>query len=315
MTVVNEGHRAVLVDELLEHLDLKQSNKVIDATFGFGGHGRAVLGELDSSGRLYGFEKDPEIYKRAVEKFKDDRRTKIYNRSYHYLTRVAEEEDFKPINAVYFDLGICSFHLEKSGRGFSFRNDDEPFDCRFNPDSSVRSAREILNNVSPAELRRILVENGEVRRPAPVVRSLLKARPVEKVGEVKEAVERVVYPPHRSGELARVFQAFRIEVNEELSRLADSLNQALELLVPGGRLAVISFHSLEDRIVKKFFRRQSEDCVCPPELPVCACEKQKKCNVVTQSPVQPGKEEIEVNPRARSAKLRVAEKTFKEEQK
>ncbi len=311
MTADSEGHRAVLVEELLEHLDLKQSNKVIDATFGFGGHGRSVLQSLGPTGCLYGFEKDPAVYARALEEFQAEDRVHIYNRSYHHLSRVAEAEGIEAVDAIYFDLGICSFHLEESGRGFSFQNEGEPFDCRFDPDSSTPAASEILNNAAPGELRRILVQNGEVRRPKRIVSALLDARPLKKVGEVKEAVEKVVYPPHRRGELARVFQAFRVEANEELARLADSLDQALQLLEPGGRLAVISFHSLEDRIVKKFFRRQSKSCVCPPELPVCACEKEKKCSVVTQSPVQPGKEEIEENPRARSAKLRVAEKTFK----
>lgn len=301
-------HRAVLKDELITHLDLKKSNKVIDATFGFGGHAREVLAELGPGGRLYGFERDPEVYDRAREKFSGEERVDIFNRSYTNLLRVDAEKDIGPVNAVYFDLGMCSFHLEQSGRGFSFQKEEEPFDCRYNPEGKEPSAYEILNNCSRSELKRILIENGEVRRPGQIARSLINSRPLKKVGEVKKAVEDVIYPPHRSGELARVFQAFRIEVNEELKHLSKSLKQALDILNPQGRLAVISFHSLEDRIVKKFFRRQARSCICPPELPVCACEKEKKCDVVTQSPIQPKKEEIELNPRARSAKLRVAEK-------
>ncbi|MGM0380392.1 MAG: 16S rRNA (cytosine(1402)-N(4))-methyltransferase RsmH [bacterium] len=303
-----EGHRAVLVGELLQYLALKQSNKVIDATFGFGGHARAVLDCLGPAGRLFGFERDPEVYERVAQDFASEERVQIYNRSYHQLEQVVEKENIHPVDAVYFDLGICSFHLGESGRGFSFQNDEEPFDCRFDPEGVNPPAYELLNNSSAGELRRILVENAEVRRSKQIVRSLMSARPLKKAGEVKAAVEEVVYPPHRSGELARVFQAFRIEVNEEISRLEDSLHQALDVLAPGGRLAVISFHSLEDRIVKKFFRRQAQSCVCPPELPVCACDKEQVCSVVTQSPIQPKKEEIEVNSRARSAKLRVAEK-------
>ncbi|MFP4686638.1 MAG: 16S rRNA (cytosine(1402)-N(4))-methyltransferase RsmH, partial [bacterium] len=273
-----------------------------------GGHAAAVLEQLDQRGLLVGFERDPAVFKSIPAHLKKDSRVELINCSYWFMKRELERLGIEEVDVIYFDLGICSYHLEHSKRGFSFQNREEPFDCRFNAESDTPPAWKLINDSSPAQIKKILRQYGEVRQPAAIVYAIEERKPVKKVSDICEAVEKAVIPPRQKGELARVFQAFRIAVNRELVELESSLETALDLLAEGGRLAVISFHSLEDRIVKHFFREQARDCICPPQLPVCACDKKARCRVVNRSPIIPGKEEIEANPRARSAKLRVAEK-------
>lgn len=308
MVDLEQIHTPVLVCELLEQLDLSQSDTVIDATLGFGGHAEAILKRLGQQGRLIGMERDPEVFARVAERFGQDSRVFLCRDSFARMRGCAREHQVESADAVYFDLGLSSYHLDKASRGFSFQREDEPLDCRFDPTSDRPTAAEWLNHVSPKQLRSTLRESGEVRRLHRVTRALLETRPVETVGDVVRAVEGV-YPPHkRQGGLARLFQAFRIEVNDELSHLKEGLRQALSLLCPGGKMGVISFHSLEDRIVKEFFRHEQRACVCPPDLPVCACDKQRRCRILTQSPIRASAEEVQNNPRARSARLRVAER-------
>lgn len=304
MTDSSLRHTPVMVSELLEQLDLKQSHTVIDATFGFGGHARVVLEELGSAGRLVGFERDPEVFERVRTKF-DDPRLTLVNENYRRMDECLPG-DVEEVNAVYFDLGVSSYHFDTSDRGFSFRRDEDPLDFRFNPDEEIPEAASVLNNVDLEELRNLLQEYGEVRHLGSVTRSILDARPLRIVRDLREAVEQAVPYKDRKGELSRVFQALRIYVNEELESLEDGLEKALDLVVPGGKIAVISYHSLEDRRVKEFFRYQSRECICPPDLPVCACDKVQRCVVDDRSPMQPGEEEVGENPRARSAILRAA---------
>lgn len=304
MTDSSLQHTPVMVDELLEALDLEQSHTVIDATYGFGGHGSAVLAELGPGGRLIGFERDPEVYDRVREDA-DDPRLTLVNENYRHMGE-SLPEDVGGVDSVYFDLGVSSFHFDTSERGFSFRRDEDPLDCRFDPDGNAPTGAEVLNRCKPDELRSLFREYGEVRNLEAVVGSILEDRPLETVEELREAVEKAVPYRDRSGELARVFQALRIFVNAELESLEEGLERALDLLSDGGRLAVISYHSLEDRRVKDFFRYEQKDCVCPPDLPVCACDKTRRLKVEDRSPITPQREEIEENPRARSATLRFA---------
>lgn len=307
MAARDERHRPVMVDELLDALDLKQNNTVIDATFGFGGHASAVLESLGPEGKLIGFERDPEVAEVARQRGWDQRVTLI-NASYRRLAEEILERGIEP-DAIYFDLGLSSFHLDESDRGFSYQDRGNRFDCRFNPESGQPAAFEVLNEASPSELDDLLESYGEVRRLGTVRNALVEARPVRTVGDVRDALEDVLPPDRWKGELARVFQAFRIRVNDELEHLEDGLEAALDGLVSGGRMAAISFHSLEDRIVKNFFRHEALECVCPPDLPVCACDKVKRCEVASESPLTPRSEEVEENPRSRSATLRFATKT------
>jgi 16S rRNA (cytosine1402-N4)-methyltransferase len=301
-----DRHQPVLVDELLETLDLKKSNTVIDATYGFGGHANRVLGFLSESGCLYGFERDPEVYRIARGNIADDRIT-LFNESYARLDEIVGDREITP-DAIYFDLGVSSHHFDESPRGFSYERLDDPFDCRFNPSDDTKPAYEVLNEISADELETILREYGEVRRLKQVRDALIEGRPVETVRDLRGILESIL-PSHKAkGEMARVFQAFRIAVNDELEHLRDGLQAGLDVLKPGGRMSVISYHSIEDRIVKQFFRHEAKDCVCPPDLPVCACDKVQRVEVASESPLTPGSEEVEENPRARSAKLRSATK-------
>ncbi len=299
-----EWHRPVMVDELMDALALTKTNTVIDATFGFGGHATAVLDVLGPEGKLIGFERDPEVAEKARQRGWDHRVT-LVNESYVRIRDWVKERGIDP-DAVYFDLGLSSFHLDESDRGFSYEDKGNRFDCRFDPKSGQPAAFEVLNEALPSELDTILEEYGEVRRKGPLRDALLEARPVRTVGDVRSVI-RDRLPPHKwKGEAARVFQAFRIYVNNELEHLRNGLEGALTLLESGGKLAVISYHSLEDRIVKNFFRHEQKECVCPPDLPKCACDKVKRCRVASDSPLTPRTEEVEANPRSRSAKLRYA---------
>ena len=302
-------HEPVLKQELLEYLDLSQSNTVIDATIGFGGHANAILQRLGEDGRLIGMERDPVIHARVSEILSSDPRVKIVHENYRNLGRVLNTVGIDRVDAIYFDLGVNSYHLDQSTRGFSFEHDQDPLDMRFDPGTADDSAREYVNELSEDQLLRLLEEFGDVRHAHSVVRAIVDHRPLNTVADLRKAVEDAVPPPYRNAQLARVFQAIRIHVNQELEHLEEALETAVSQLRPGGRLAVISFHSGEDRIVKHFFREQEKDCVCPPDLPVCACEKTQSLSIINRSPLTPGKEEKEANSRSRSAKLRVAEKT------
>lgn len=307
MAVSEPEHVPVLVDELVERLDLQQSDTVIDATFGSGGHARRVLERLGPGGRLIGFERDPVVARRSRRRFRDDPRVRLHRCSYRRMDE--RVEDGARVDAVYFDLGLSSFHLESAGRGFSFRRPDEPLDCRFDPGASTPSARELIRDRSGERLVELLREYGEVRCAPRIVRRIESRRPVETVGDLRGCVEDLRLPPEvERGELARVFQALRIAVNDELDHLEEGLETALRILADGGRMAVLAYHSLEDRRVKRFFRRAARDCVCPPDFPVCACGKVRRCRRITRSPIMPEEEETKRNPRARSARLRVVER-------
>lgn len=298
-------HSPVLKQELLELLDLSQSDTVIDATFGFGGHAKAVLQQLGSRGSLIGFERDKEVFSHSISRFGDEKRVKLYNQSYG---KMAELLSPGTISAIYFDLGICSFHLDHASRGFSFKKLQDPFDLRFAPGSSCEPAWQLVARSSYADLRRILQSYGELRFARPVARALALTERLKTVGEVVEIVRNIVPPHLLNKELARLFQAFRIVVNQELETLEQGLESAFHLLKPSGRMAVISFHSLEDRIVKRYFRRLEKACLCPPEIPVCACDKTRTARLLNRSPVIPKEQEVDINPRARSAKLRAVKK-------
>lgn len=297
-------HIPVMVQELLDVLDLKQSNTVIDATYGFGGHAEVILDSLGSEGRLIGIERDERVLERA-RKHCDDPRVTLLNSSYSELNHIVSDYELNP-DAIYFDLGISSFHLDEPGRGFSFQHENDLFDCRFSTSESDKPAWKVINSSSRSEIGNILEKFGEVRRKNGILDSLLENRPVKTVKDIKESVEAVVRPDRINSELARVFQAFRIYVNNELENLKRGLKNGLECLKEGGRIAALSYHSLEDKIIKDFFRYEARECVCPPDLPKCACQKVKRCEVVEGSPFKPTDEEVEENPRARSALLRAA---------
>ncbi len=306
-----DPHIPVLFRETIEALKPRDGARYVDCTVGAGGHAVGIMEAAGHSTRLLGLDADPDalaIARERLARFGD--RVTLANTNFRRLAEVAAEAGFVPVQGVLMDLGISSMQLDRSPRGFSFQR-EEPLDMRFDPRQSVTAA-DIINTASEADLRRILYEYGEESYGAAIARAIVRrrtSRPIETTADLAALVVGVM-GPRRGGKhsATKTFQALRIAVNQELESLRETLPQALEILDKGGRLAVISFHSLEDRIVKEFMRHEASECECPPGLPVCVCGKQASVRLITRKPVVAGPEELGRNPRARSAKLRVAEK-------
>jgi 16S rRNA (cytosine1402-N4)-methyltransferase len=302
------GHVPVLYDAVLATLALDPGAHVIDGTLGGAGHALGLLQVTAPDGLLLGLDRDPEAISRARERLaRLSERTLLVQSSFRELKAVALEHNCPPADGVLLDLGVSSYQLASPERGFSFVKVG-PLDMRFDP-SQGPSAADLVNSLPAEELAEILYRFGEERQSRRIARAIVAARPFQTTRQLAEVIAGAV--GRRGGRIhpaTKSFQALRIAVNDELGALEEVLPQALELLRPGGRLAVISFHSLEDRLVKRFFRRQAQDCICPPELVVCTCEHRAVLRIITRKPVQPDEAEIAQNRRARSARLRVAEK-------
>lgn len=232
----------------------------------------------------------------------------LVNINFRNLLETCKTHSFMPVDGVFFDLGMSSAQLDDRERGFSFRF-DAPLDMRFDPDQPVTAA-DILNHYSESEIAGIIWEYGEERRSRQIARRIVAHRPIHTTGQLVDIVESVAGRdrPGKIHPATRTFQALRIAVNEEMSALKEALQQAILMLKPEGRLVVISYHSLEDRIAKQFMHRESRDCLCPPEAPVCHCEHKATLRIITKKAVVPGEDEIRANPRSRSAKMRAAER-------
>jgi 16S rRNA (cytosine1402-N4)-methyltransferase len=301
----------VLRNEVVELLAPAAPGLVVDATVGLAGHAAALLRAAPGF-RLLGIDRDPEALARAEDRLRDfEGRFRLVQASFDELPEILERAGGDPPVAILADLGCSSLQLDRPERGFSFQTDG-PLDMRMG--SSGRTAADILANADEGELVKILRDYGEERRARAVARALVERRrsaPVRTTGELSRLVRQVV--GQRAGRIdaaTRTFQALRIAVNDELGQLERFLGPATERLAAGGRLAVIAFHSLEDRIVKRAFRRLAGECTCPPDLPVCACNPTRRVRVLTSSPIRPTESEIAGNPRARSARLRAAERVM-----
>ncbi len=303
-----KGHTPVLYNVVLAHLGLGPADHVIDGTLGGGGHAIGLLEVTAPDGRLLGLDRDPEAVARAKERLAPlSHRAILVQSSFRNLKAVAQSHGFFPADAVLLDLGISSYQLESPDRGFSFVKDG-PLDMRFDPTEGPTAA-DLVNNLPTEELAEILYRFGEEKQSRRIAREMVAARPLRTTRQLAEVIAQAVGGPRRRIHPAtKSFQALRIAVNDELGALEEALPQAVKVLRPGGRLAVISFHSLEDRLVKQFFRQQAKDCICPSEQPVCTCGHQPTLRIITRRPVRPDEKEIANNPRARSARLRVAEK-------
>ena len=310
-----EGHLPVLVDEVIEMLAPAPGSLHIDATLGGGGHTERILEAANPDGRLLGLDADPaaiaRVQTRLGPRFGD--RLVLRRANFRELGEVAPAAGFGAVDGALFDLGLSSFQLADRERGFGFRAGG-PLDMRFDPSRGV-PASELLASLDTAELTALFRRYGEEPKAPRIARAIVDARqvaPIATAEELAALVERVLPPnprqPRRTHPATRVFQALRIAVNDELDALQAGLASALDLLRPGGRLVVLSYHSLEDRIVKRFFQAERRGCICPPELPVCVCGRNPRLRLVTSPSLTPTDAEIAINPRARSARLRAAER-------
>jgi len=303
-------HRPVLYQEIIHALRPRRDGLYVDATVGAGGHAWGLLQSSAPDGRLLGLDIDPQaldLARQRLEPFGE--RAILVRASYVSLGKLLDQMGWREVNGIVIDLGMSSMQVDTPERGFSFLV-DAPLDMRFDPDNPV-SAADLVNNLPESELADLIYRYGEEKRSRQVARAIVVARPLESTLELAKVVSKAVSSGKGRQDIhpaTRTFQALRIAVNHELEAVEAVLPQAVDALAAGGRLAVISFHSLEDRIVKHYFRQESRDCICPPRQPVCTCGHHASIREITRRPIMPGPAEIESNPRARSARLRVAEK-------
>ena len=304
-------HVSVLLRECIEQLNIDTDGCYVDGTMGGGGHSLEIVKRL-KGGRLIGVDQDPNAQKAAGERLRNyqDRVTFVRD-NFGNIARILDGLGIEKIDGMLLDIGVSSHQLDEGERGFSYQQ-DAPLDMRMNPDKPF-SAYDVINGYNEEELNRVIFTYGEERWAKRIAQFIVKERqdrPIESTGRLVEVIKKAVPKgarkdgPHPA---KRTFQAIRIEVNGELDVLQQAIDAAAGRLAPGGRLCIITFHSLEDRIVKEAFRRLENPCVCPPAFPVCVCGKKPFGRVLTRKPILPGKEELEQNPRARSAKLRVFE--------
>jgi 16S rRNA (cytosine1402-N4)-methyltransferase len=306
-------HVPVLLGEVRDLLAVSPGETVVDGTFGAGGHAAALCDELNGSGRFVAIDRDPAA-RAYFQRFQQrcGVQARFLRGEFGTVLGQLAENGFEA-DAVLFDLGVSSMQIDRPERGFSYAV-DAPLDMRMDP-SAPRSARELVNEADERELAEIFRRYGEERFARQIARAIVarrRERPIERTGELVDAVKGAIPAPRRFGDghpAKRVFQALRIAVNEELDDLERALPAAVRLLRPGGRVAVISFHSLEDRIVKRFFAAQAKGCVCPPELPVCVCGREPELRLLTKKAARPSPREAAENPRSASARLRAAVKT------
>ncbi|MFC1651850.1 16S rRNA (cytosine(1402)-N(4))-methyltransferase RsmH [Patescibacteria group bacterium] len=341
--MANLKHTPVLLKEVIQHLNLKPNQNCIDCTVGYGGHTGKILEQIAPEGKLLGIDQDKNAISYTKRKYSSTgNRLILICDNFRSLKNIALSQNFSDYSGILFDLGVSSPQITDPGRGFSFLKEGE-LDMRMSSslgESSPRSkkiyrslerleyyveenpntisAKEIVNNLPEKELANLFFQYGEEKNSRRIAKKIVIERRKKSIKTTKELAEIVssaqkrVSPRAKSrGKIhpaTRVFQALRIVVNQELESLKKGLKQAVEILEPGGRVVVISFHSLEDRIVKEFFKHQAKDCVCPPDFPECRCDKKSTLKIITKKPIIASEKEIEINPLSRSAKMRVAEK-------
>ncbi|MCB6607616.1 16S rRNA (cytosine(1402)-N(4))-methyltransferase RsmH [[Clostridium] symbiosum] len=308
------GHKSVLLDETIDSLNIKPDGIYVDGTLGGGGHAYEVCRRLGEGGRLIGIDQDADAIAAASERLKEfgDKVT-IVRSNYENIEAVLRELGIKEVDGIYLDLGVSSYQLDTADRGFTYREDNAPLDMRMDQ-RNTETAKDIVNNYTESELFHIIRDYGEDRFAKNIAKHIVRARQekeIETTGELIEIIKAAIPAKVRAtgGHPAkRTFQAIRIELNKELEVLENSIDTMTDLLAPGGRLSIITFHSLEDRIVKNRFRTNENPCTCPPDFPVCMCGKKSRGRVATRKPILPSEEELSENKRSKSAKLRVFEK-------
>ncbi|MFR2486890.1 MAG: 16S rRNA (cytosine(1402)-N(4))-methyltransferase RsmH [Hungatella sp.] len=307
-------HKSVLLYETIDSLNVKPDGIYVDGTLGGGGHALEVCRRLGEYGRLIGIDQDADAIAAASERLRDyEDRVTIVRSNYEEIQSVLKDLGIEKADGIYLDLGVSSYQLDTPERGFTYREDDAPLDMRMDQ-RNTQTAADIVNTYSEFDLYRIIRDYGEDKFAKNIAKHIVRAREtkrIETTGELTEIIKEAVPAKVRAvggHPSKKTFQAIRIELNQELEVLNNSIDTMIDLLKPGGRLAVITFHSLEDRIVKIRFRNNENPCTCPPDFPVCVCGKVSKGRVITRKPVVPSEEEIEGNKRSKRSKLRVFER-------
>lgn len=299
-----QTHIPVLLNEAIDALRVEPGERYVDCTVGQGGHAANIV---EKGGLLLGIDIDPKAIESARARLLPyGEKAILINEDFKNLKQICFNLGFHPVRGILFDLGMSSLQVNNASRGFSFQY-DAPLNMRFNPSQSLNAAT-IVNTFPEEQLASILETYGEERRSRQIARSIVANRPFSTTRQLATVVSQTVGVRGRIHPATKTFQAIRIAVNQELDRLKIALNQAVTILDRGGRLVVISFHSLEDRLVKEFLRTESRDCLCPPQIPVCVCGHRATLKLVTRRVITPSPAEIVANPRSRSAKLRVAER-------
>lgn len=307
-------HKSVLLEETIEQLHIKPDGIYVDGTLGGAGHSYEIASRLENGGRLIGIDQDADAIAAAgkrLEPFQE--KVTIIRNNYANMAEELHRMNIDKVDGILLDLGVSSFQLDTPGRGFTYREEDAPLDMRMDQRQTL-TARDIVNNYTEAELFRIIRDFGEDRFAKNIAKHIVSARqagPIETAGQLNDIIRASIPMKVQStgGHPAkRTYQALRIELNKELEVLQNTLDDMIELLAENGRLCIITFHSLEDRIVKTSFRKNENPCTCPPDFPVCVCGKKSKGKVITRKPILPGEQEMEENSRSKSAKLRVFER-------
>lgn len=304
-------HYSVMLQETIDALQIKENGIYVDGTLGGAGHSSVIASRLSDEGRLIGIDQDRDAIAAATKRLSPyENRVTIVHDNYEHMVEDVKRLGITKVDGILLDLGVSSFQLDTGERGFSYMQEDAPLDMRMDQEASLTAA-DIVNTYSERELTRILRDYGEERYAARIARNIVSerdAKPFLTTGDLNDVIRRSI--PMKSQKTGghpskRTFQAIRIELNRELSVLEDHLDEMIDLLAEDGRLCIITFHSLEDRIVKSCFKRNEHPCTCPPDFPVCVCGKISKGHVLTRKPILPSEKELEENSRSRSAKLRV----------
>lgn len=308
-------HKSVLLKECMENLNIKPDGIYVDGTLGGGGHAWQIASRLTEGGRLIGIDQDADAIEAAskrLDEFKE--RVSIVRSNYCEIQNLLKQLGIEKADGILLDLGVSSYQLDAPERGFTYRREDAPLDMRMDQRQTT-TAKEIVNEYSEYELYRMIRDYGEDKFAKNIAKHIVAERqkkPIETTGELSEIIKHAIPMKVRAvgGHPAKqTFQAIRIELNKELEVLKNSLDTMIDLLNPGGRLCIITFHSLEDRIVKASFKSNENPCICPPDFPVCVCNKKSKGRNITRKPILPSKKEQEENPRSKSSKLRVFERS------
>ena len=306
---MSSHHIPVLLNESTELLITNKAGIYFEGTLGFGGHSKEILKRLSKDGVLISTDVDSRAFDYCKKLFENEKRIRLYNFNFSLIDVIAKIESIEFFDGVIADLGVSSYQLNNASAGFSYST-DAPLDLRMDKNLNITAA-DVVNTFDEDKLSKIIFEFGEEKNSRKIAKQIVKARkikPIEKTSELRKVILEITSPRYQVKTLSRVFQALRIHVNNELEILKQFLSNSLKVLRSKGRLVLISYHSLEDRIVKEFFKYEELSCICPKDIPVCSCGKKAQLKILTRKPISPSADEISANRRARSGKLRVAEK-------